>query len=274
MLFRSDARYAVLSNLGACDHCKSNWLASQAGNDVKKAAEALQLFKHTQKALDFLEEVASDSIIAECSFFKAHSDGDNIVLDDSGITIPTLRQQKDKETTLSLSDFISPEEDYIVTFAVTVGEQIQNIVERKRNDGDDYTSLIYQTLADRLVEAATELLHKRVRTEFWGYSEEENCNIEDIINEKYKGIRPAIGYPSLPDQSIIFDVDKLMPLSNIGITLTENGAMYPNACVCGLMISHPQSEYFYIGNIGADQRADYAKRKGLTEEEITKWLVL
>ena len=122
---------------------------------------------------------------------------------------------------------------------------------------DPYKHLLVQTLSDRLAEAATEKMHEYVRKEAWGYAKEENLGIADLLVEKYQGIRPAVGYPSLPDQSVNFLLDELLDMKQIGISLTENGAMYPHASVCGLMFSHPASEYFSVGKIGEDQLEDY-----------------
>jgi len=126
--------------------------------------------------------------------------------------------------------------------------------------------------SDRLAEAATEKMYEYVRKEVWGYAKDENLSIEDLLVEKYQGIRPAVGYPSLPDQSVNFLLDELLDMKRIGISLTENGAMYPHASVCGLMFSHPASEYFSVGKIGEDQLEDYARRRNKSVAEIRKFL--
>jgi cobalamin-dependent methionine synthase I len=130
-------------------------------------------------------------------------------------------------------------------------------------------------LADRLAEATATLLHKLVRTEkeLWGYSQNEILTIEELLAEKNQGIRPAIGYPSLPDQSIIFTIDKLLHLSEAGITLTPNGAMTPHASVCGLIIAHPSAQYFAVGKIDKEQLKDYAKRRNMSIENVSRFLV-
>ena len=137
---------------------------------------------------------------------------------------------------------------------------------------DPYKHLLVQTLTDRLAEAATEKMHEYVRKTVWGYAPDESLSIPDLLVEKYQGIRPAVGYPSLPDQSVNFILDELLDMKQIGITLTENGAMYPHASVCGLMFSHPQSRYFAVGKIGEDQLEDYACRRGKPIEEMRKFL--
>lgn len=137
---------------------------------------------------------------------------------------------------------------------------------------DPYKHILVQTLSDRLAEAGTEKMHEYVRKEAWGYAKDEHLTIPDLLVEKYQGIRPAVGYPSLPDQSINFLLNELLGMEQIGISLTENGAMHPHASVCGLMFSHPASEYFSVGKIGEDQLADYAHRRGKTVEEMRKFL--
>lgn len=197
-------------------------------------------------------------------------DGDSIIIEKT--PIPLLRQQHciEDKPNLCLSDFLSPHGDKIGLFATTVdhefGSEYQN---------DDYMRIITQALADRLAEAAASLLHKNVRTQkkLWGYSPDENLNINELNQELYQGIRPAIGYPSLPDQSIIFEINKLLDMSEIGIQVTSNGAMHPHSSVCGMMISHPQSRYFAVGHISNAQQLDYAQRRGISVEEIKKYLV-
>ena len=132
--------------------------------------------------------------------------------------------------------------------------------------------MLLQTLTDRLAEATAEYLHEKVRKEYWGYAKDESLSIPDLYKVKYQGIRPAIGYPSLPDQLLNFTLDGLLDMSRIGVSLTENGAMYPHASVCGLMFAHPASQYFSVGKIGEDQLADYAGRRGKTVEEMRKFL--
>ena len=137
---------------------------------------------------------------------------------------------------------------------------------------DPYKHLLVQTLSDRLAEAATEKMHEYVRKEAWGYAKDENLSIPDLLVEKYQGIRPAVGYPSLPDQSVNFILDEILDMKQIGIHLTENGAMYPTASVSGIYIAHPSSQYFMIGSIDEEQMRDYASRRNLTEEQVRKLL--
>lgn len=206
------------------------------------------------------------AIFALCD---AKADNDNIIVE--GTTIPLLRQQHSKEGAfnLCLSDFVSPYGDNIGLFATSVESGFGN-----EFIGDDYQNLIAQTLADRLAEATATLLHKMVRTEkeLWGYSPDEKLSTDELLAEKNQGIRPAVGYPSLPDQSIIFIIDSLLQLSDAGIILTPNGAMTPHASVCGVMIAHPAAQYFTVGKIDSEQLNDYAIRRGLPPCEIKKFL--
>ena len=142
----------------------------------------------------------------------------------------------------------------------------------KRYADDPYMRMLAQTLADRLAEATAERLHEQVRKEFWGYAPEEQLSIPEMLAERFQGIRPAVGYPSLPDTSLNFIIDRLLDMQGIGIRLTEHGAMRPHASVSGLMISHPQARYFNLGKIGDDQLADYADRRGIPVEMMRKFL--
>ena len=134
--------------------------------------------------------------------------------------------------------------------------------------------MMVQLLADRLAEAAAERLHEQVRKEFWGYAKDENLSIADMLIERFQGIRPAVGYPSLPDTSLNFVFDDILGMKQIGIRLTESGAMKPHASVSGMMISNPKARYFSIGKIGEDQLEDYARRRGLPVEVIRKFVTL
>lgn len=264
--WKLDPSFADIDEMGSCCQRRAMWLSRQKTCDMPKASQALQLYKEANRAIDYFARVAGDSIVASCKFFKVHSEDENIVFDNDNLTMHFLRQQKDCEVNKSLADFISPNGDYMATFAVTVGEQIKNIIKHRGEIGEEYDSILYQTVADRLVEAATEYFHTKVKQELWGYE-----SADDIT--EIRGIRPAVGYPCMPDQSMIFDINKLMPLEKLGIEITENGAMSPSSTISGIMISHAKSSYFNIGVIGKDQRADYAKRKGITVEESDKWIV-
>lgn len=202
---------------------------------------------------------------------EAHSIDDNINIE--GTTLPLLRQQHSLpgKHNLCLSDFISPYGDRIGLFATAV----EGGFEEKKNCDDPYTSLLIQTTADRLAEAAATRLHLDVRTkeQLWGYAPDEQHTIEELLHERHQGIRPAIGYPSLPDQSIIFIIDELLTLSDAGIILTPSGAMIPHASVCGIIIAHPAARYFAVGNICDEQLYDYARRRGIPADTLHKFLI-
>ncbi len=197
-----------------------------------------------------------------------------------GNKIHFLRQQGQKASNvpnISLADFVAPIEtgkaDYIGAFAVTAGIGIEKLIEKFEKDHDDYNSIMIKAIADRLAEAFAELMHERVRKEFWGYDRKEKLSNEELIDEKYQGIRPAPGYPACPDHTekrILFDL--LDAESKINIQLTESFAMYPASSVSGWYFSHPQAKYFGLGKIAKDQVEEYAKRKGMSVEETERWL--
>ncbi len=199
-----------------------------------------------------------------------------------------LRQQNLKAQNLPnlcLSDYIAPVEtghalslqsnanvDYIGGFAVTAGLGIEALLEQYEKEHDDYNSIMLKAIADRLAEAFTELMHERVRKEFWGYVSDETLSNEELIAEKYQGIRPAPGYPACPDHTEKTALFNLLDAGRIGIELTESFAMYPASSVSGWYFAHPESKYFTIGKIAKDQVVDYAKRKNMPLEEVEKWL--
>ena len=191
-----------------------------------------------------------------------------------------LRNQTRKDDALPnycLSDFIAPKSsgiiDYIGSFAVTAGTGIERKIREFESTNDDYSSILLKIIADRLAEAFTELLHLRIRNEFWAFQPDEDLSFNDLILEKYQGIRPAHGYPACPDHSEKLTLFNLLDAeNNAGITLTENFSMYPAASVSGLIFAHPLSKYFYVGKIGRDQVKDYAKRKKADQKTVEKWL--
>lgn len=263
-------RFAGIASIHSCDACRASWLASFATEDIPKASEAMQLFKEANRVLAQLDE----NTTIQCIFrlCPANADGDNLIIDNT--VFPLLRQQTphpDGSPFLCLSDFIRPlssgKADTIGLFASSISEDTEGYYK-----DDPYKYLLAQTLTDRLAEAATEKMHEYVRKVAWGYAPDESLSIPDLLVEKYQGIRPAVGYPSLPDQSVNFLLDELLDMKQIGITLTENGAMHPHASVCGIMMAHPQSHYFAVGKIGEDQLEDYARRRGKSVEEMRKFL--
>jgi 5-methyltetrahydrofolate--homocysteine methyltransferase len=195
-------------------------------------------------------------------------------------TVHSLRQQTDKpggEPDMALADFIAPKEtgvaDWFGAFAVTGGVGLDAIVARYEKDMDDYNSIMAKAMADRLAEAFAEHLHQRVRREFWGYAKVENLSNEDLVREKYQGIRPAPGYPACPDHTEKSALFELLEVSRrTAIQLTESFAMMPAAAVSGWYFAHPQSRYFGVGKIGKDQVADYAVRKGMDLPTMERWL--
>ncbi len=198
--------------------------------------------------------------------YTAHSEGDDIILDDAGCRLPLLRQQQ-ASPCLCLADFISPVGDRIGLFCASADQGLEQDF-----DHDPYQKMVVQLLADRLAEATAERLHEQVRKELWGYAADEELSIAEMQQEHFQGIRPAVGYPSLPDVSINFLLDQLIGFPQIGITLTENGAMRPHASVSGLMIAHPAARYFSVGHIGEDQLLDYARRRQLPVPTIKRFL--
>ena len=216
--------------------------------------------------------------------FEAYSDGDDIVVfrgvrsEKCGVRIPCLRQQQGEPPYLCLSDFISPQGispssllpphfSKIGLFATSVDIGLETDF-----DDDPYQKMMAQLLADRLAEAAAERMHEQVRKDIWGYAKDEHLTIPEMLVEKFQGIRPAVGYPSLPDTSLNFIIDELIDMKQIGIRLTESGAMKPHASVSGLMMALPQARYFNLGKIGEDQLEDYARRRGLPVEVCRKFL--
>jgi 5-methyltetrahydrofolate--homocysteine methyltransferase len=256
--------------------------------DNKVGAEAQKLFNDAQEMLKRMVSEKWLKASAVAGFWPANSIGDDIALftDESRksklATMHTLRQQiardpSRKRAHTALSDFIAPQEtglaDYIGGFAVTTGLGGEEAIASRIASTDDYGRIMLKALADRLAEAFAERMHERVRKELWGYAGAETFTNEDLIAEKYRGIRPAPGYPAQPDHTEKATLWELMDVKeNTGITLTESYAMWPGASVSGLYLSHPDSHYFGVGKIERDQVADYAGRKGWTLQEAERWL--
>lgn len=275
MAWRLNGKYDDIQEVCDCASCKVGWLQKFTGLERTKAEEALKLYKDAQEMLRrFLDEKIV-TINAVVGIFPAHSNDDDIVVDNNGeeIVIPTLRQQIPSSDGFcySLADFIHPEKDYVGVFANTVLGAEEFAAGFERED-DMYTSILIKTLSDRLAEATAEWLHHKIRKEIWGFVPDEEVNVSEFFKTHYQGIRPAVGYPSLPDQSIIFVLDQLIEFAKSGISLTENGAMYPNASVSGLVFDHPKSKYFNLGKIDENQFMDYCRRSGKQPEVLRKWL--
>ena len=246
---------------------------------------ATQLFADAQKVLSTLIEQKQIQAKAVIGFWPAntvdHDDIEVALSDDKSIKLQQLRQQQDKggntDLLYSLADFVSPKEsgkqDYIGGFAVTAGIGAEELATDFEKKGDDYNAIMVKALADRLAEALAERMHERVRKEFWAYDGAESLENEDLIAEKYRGIRPAPGYPACPDHSEkakLFDM--LQASDKIGVTLTEHFAMFPAAAVSGWYFSHPESKYFNVGKIDKGQVESVANRKGCSVEEVERWL--
>ena len=236
----------------------------------KPHAEQHVLREDAQRLLDQFEDHYNTHAIV--AVMEAYGDGDDIVIGNQ--RLPMLRQQHPDTGDAhcwSISDFVRPlssdKKDRIGVFAATVHPMME-----KEHGDDPYLRMLSQTVADRLAEATTERLHEQVRKQLWGYGRDENLTIAQMLDGCYQGIRPAVGYPSMPDTSVNFIIDKLIDMASIGIRLTEHGAMRPHASVSGLMISHPRSRYFNIGKIGEDQLADYACRRGIPVDLARKFL--
>jgi 5-methyltetrahydrofolate--homocysteine methyltransferase len=252
-------------------------------SDEKVGKEATKLYNDAQTLLNQIIQEKWLSAKGVIGFWPANSNGkDTITVTDELSTIvelESLRQQVKKaagQPNMSLTDFIAPKEtglqDYLGAFAVTI-DGIEPHLKRLNEQHDDYSKITLQALADRLAEAFAELLHHKTRTEFWGYVKDESLTNEDLIKEKYQGIRPAPGYPACPDHTEKYKLFALLDATNAtGIQLTESLAMYPASSVCGWYFGHPESKYFGIGKIEKDQVIDYANRKNMDLEEVERWL--
>ena len=247
-------------------------------------AAARDLYEHAQALLKRIVAEQRFTARGVYGFWPANSVGDDIIVykDDARNSelarFHMLRQQEpiaDGRPNRSLADFVAPKAsmapDYIGAFAVTTGIGVDELVKEFEAQHDDYHAIMAKALADRLAEAFAEYLHARVRDD-WGYGKGEQFTLEELAQEKYRGIRPAFGYPACPDHTEKKTLFELLDAPALGITLTENFAMWPAASVSGLYFSHPQAKYFNVGRIGRDQLADYAERKGMSLEEAERWL--
>jgi 5-methyltetrahydrofolate--homocysteine methyltransferase len=252
-------------------------------DDAKFGEAARSLYDDARAMLDKIVTEGWFKANAVMGFWPAQAQGDDILVNGGDgapiATLHSLRQQLSKREgryNVALSDFVAPYDsgvkDYIGAFAVTAGIGEDVIAERFKRANDDYSAILVKALADRLAEAFAERLHQRVRQEFWGYAPDENLRGEELIAEKYRGIRPAPGYPAQPDHTEKGTLFRLLDAERIGIKLTESFAMWPGAAVCGLYFSHPQSAYFGVGKIERDQVEDYARRKGWSVSEAERWL--
>ena len=281
-----------------------NWVYFFYAWQVKEEAEKQRLRQEAEALLSKLE--GRYHVYGIFELFDAYGEEDDIIIrGERGeargerlpqtLRIPCLRQQQGTPPYLCLSDFLPPKNISLTSsfipeqssptrslspltskepltpklglFATTVDMGLETDF-----DADPYQKMMVQLLADRLAEAAAERMHEQIRKEYWGYAKDENLSIPDMLVEKFQGIRPAVGYPSLPDTSLNFVLDDILDMKQIGIRLTESGAMKPHASVSGMMFSHPQARYFNLGKIGEDQLQDYARRRGLPVEVMRKFL--
>jgi 5-methyltetrahydrofolate--homocysteine methyltransferase len=245
---------------------------------------ARDLFDNGKKLLRRIVDERLLAARAVYGFWPANADGEDVVLyaDEARsreiARFPMLRQQQaktDGEGYRSLADFVAPRDsklpDYVGAFAVTAGIGADALAKTYQEKLDDFSAICVKALADRLAEAFAELLHQRARRE-WGYGKSETLTVDDLIAERYRGIRPAFGYPACPDHSEKGRLFDLLDAKEVGITLTESFAMMPPASVSGLYFAHPESRYFSVGRIDRDQVADYARRKGTSVSDVERWL--
>jgi 5-methyltetrahydrofolate--homocysteine methyltransferase len=254
-------------------------------DDAKYGPAARSLYEDARAMLDKIVAENWFKASGVLGFWPANAEGDDILVygDESRskpiAVLHTLRQQLSKRegrANTALSDFIAPRSsslaDYIGAFTVTAGIGEDEVAERFKRANDDYSAIMVKALADRLAEAFAERLHQRARKDFWGYAPNEAMTAEQLIAEKYDGIRPAPGYPAQPDHTEKGTLFKLLESERVGVKLTESFAMWPGAAVCGLYFSHPQSAYFGVGKIERDQVEDYARRKNWSVSDCERWL--
>ena len=240
-----------------------NWVYFYFAWQLKDKAEQQRI---RSEAETFLQECEGRyQAHALFQIVEAHAEGEDVLVERG--RIPLLRQQEEGSQFLCLSDFVSPVADKIGLFATSVDAAMVSDF-----DSDPYQKMMAQLLADRLAEAAAERMHEEVRKHYWGYAKDEQLSIAQMQQEQFQGIRPAVGYPSLPDASLNFVLDELLDFQQIGISLTESGAMRPHASVSGLLLSSPESHYFSVGRIGEDQLADYARRRQMSIDKMRKFL--
>ena len=264
-------RFSAISQIHACPSCRQAWVNGFTREERSRAIEAMKLYDDACRMLDSWGNGPLYTH-SRVRLLEANGNGEDIVLTGLGTSIPLLRQQHPAEEgpCLCLADFVRPLEsgkgDRIGLFVCTADQGFVT------GNLDDYQSLLRQTLADRLAEATAELAHQITRREWWGYAPDENLCVRELFEERYQGKRPAVGYPSLPDQSLCFLLSDLLDFPSLGVTLTESGAMVPHASTCGLMLSHPATRHFSVGPVGDDQLQDYARRRGMKVEDLRRFV--
>ncbi len=285
-----------------CAGCTAAWTAKYGNN--AKAMEALHLYTDARAMLQHLIDEDADLIRGAVRLTEASADSDSITLHtpDGDVILPMLRRQTDDGSrTWSLADMVRPANektkhtaenfdstqgiadytdsditngntDYVGVFMVTAGHGEADRLATFRVTGDDYNALLLQSLCDRLTEAASEWLHTLVRRKLWAYAPTEHLSVQDTLAGRYPGIRPAIGYDSLPDQSLMHEVASLLPLQTLGVEVTSNGALTPSSTVCGLYLWHPDSRYFSVGRLDDTQLAHYAAQRHLSPDDLRRTL--
>ena len=279
-------RMASVARVHGCDACRGAWVETFNAADKEKARQAMRLFADAQQMLSRLAPFVAVKAVVE--LLPANADGDDIVLHRAAgdFRLPMLRQQLpgDDGHCLCLADFLRPQDqgtpDTLGLFAVAAHNDAPLLSATRQltslhpalSLADGYDALLIQTLSDRLAEAGAEVLHLEVRRTLWGYAPDERLSIEDLHAEAFQGIRPAVGYPSLPDLSLNFLLDAVLDFSRVGIRLTEHAMMQPHAAVSGMMFAHPDAHYFAVGPISEEQVADYAHRRGCAASDIRPYI--
>ena len=298
-------RFAQIADVHDCPACRRSWVERMGADDRLQATEAEKLQRDAVAMVRELD--GKHTVYARFGLFPAWSEEDDIVVVTSEennnnksekgkcarqtVRLPFLRQQKVKRQDapfLCLADFIAPQGTYpdietvfpesscgeirprgtaLGVFATAVEERMEELYQ-----SDDYRHLLVQTICDRMAEAAAEKMHEEVRRYYWGYAPDEKYTAKELFSEQYEGRRPAVGYPSMPDQSFNFLIDRLIGMKEIGISLTSNGMMHPHAAVSGLMFDHPALRHFAVGTIDEQQMLDYSQRRGWEEGEALKYL--
>lgn len=287
-------RFAAIHDVHDCPGCRASWIGTFGPDEREQAREADRLYRDALCLLKRMD--GSHKVYARFGLYPAFSKGDDIVVRPAGfhtekpgafspdgfggeVKLSFLRQQhvRQGEPCLCLSDFIAScgsvaatplaVETTLGVFATAVDEDMEQIA-----GDDDYERMLVQTLCDRLAEAAAERMHEEVRRTYWGYAPDERLTATELFAEKYAGRRPAVGYPSLPDQSLIFELHRLLDFGRIGIRLTESGMMRPHAAVAGLLFGHPAARHFAVGPIDEEQLDDYARRRGMDIALSAKFL--
>ena len=269
-------KFGEIATIEGCDSCRAQWLASFPEKEREKASEAMKLYKDANRMIQYLIDHDFDLIKAVYGFFEANSEDEIIYLNDTKLYIHRQQEKKDTGHQKSLADYVMPRDkgvtDYLGAFVITAGYGIESLLQKYESEGNDYKVLLLKSVCDRLAEASSEYLHYKIRTDYWGYASDEDLSMKEIFKAGYKGIRPAVGYPSIPDQSMNFDLDKLLKMDRIGVELTENGAMSPTATISGFYFAHPDTTYFAVRCISEDQLQQYALCRGITVEEARFWL--